>query len=366
MTSHSHAGLPAHGGDVHSLARRLGRPLEEILDFSASINPLGPPPELPRRLAEDMGLLLRHYPSPRSAELTGRLAARLGLEPGRLMMGNGSTELIHLLPRLRERGRALFIAPFFGEYAAAVDAAGWSRDWLAGRPDDGFVPDGEALAARLAEGYDLVFMANPTNPGGALMPGELIVDLAEAQARRGGLLVLDEAFIDFAPGSSCVGLLGDLPGLAILGSLTKFYALPGLRLGFLAGRADLVAELTRFQPPWSVNALSQAAGLICLEAADHVDRTHVLMAAERPRFSAALAGLGLRVYPGAANYLLARLDGGGRSAEDVCRALAEKGILARNCDNYLGLEPGHLRFSVRLPRENDRLLDALAGILGRR
>ena len=360
-----------HGGNVHALARRLGVEAQAVLDFSASINPLGPPPTVIEALAGGLDHLLVNYPEPRAETLAAEIAARLGLSEERIVVGNGSTELIHLLPRAvgrrSEAGRALIVAPAFSEYSSALEREGWSVEHFLCRPEDGLAPDMEALKERLAgqdhPGFLLVFLGQPANPTGVLTDPAGLAACARIQERRGGLLIVDEAFIDFAPQYSLAGVLGELPAGIILRSLTKFYALPGLRLGFLAASEEVAARLRNLQPPWSVNALAQAAGRLCLEAKDYAKKTRKTVAAERSRLTRKLEGLGLRVVPSAANYLAGRLGDHHPPADQVMEALARQAILVRDCADFVGLGPGWLRFSVRLAQENERLVKALAEAL---
>jgi len=353
----------SHGGDVHKLARRLGLAPEQVIDFSASINPLGPPPAVLEGLSQGLDFLLRNYPEPLADSLAQALGRRLGLEPEWILPGNGSTELIHLLPRALPGRRALILAPAFGEYEAALGRAGWTVEHFPCPPEGGFQPDPETLLRRLEDSFDLVFLAQPGNPSGAVADRDLVLELAGRQAQQGGWLVADEAFIDFAPGCSLVPDLPGQPGLVVLRSLTKFYGLPGLRLGFLAARPELVERLRALKEPWSVNALAQRAGLICLEEEEFAARTRALIERERPRLAAELEELGCRVWPSAANYLLFRLDPGHPPAGRVVEGLARRGLLVRDCANFIGLGPGWLRVSVRLAGENDRLLEELARVL---
>jgi len=356
-----------HGGRVHDLALRLGLDPAEIMDFSSNINPLGPPSTALEILRQRMDFLLRAYPPPRAQALTQGLAAKLGISPDNLLMGNGATELIHLLPRFKGRGRALIVEPAFSEYRAGLEAAGWEiEDHLwppGGVPEDPSAELGK-LKAKLEDGYDLVFLGRPANPGGGLPDRELVLGLARAQAGR-GLLVIDEAFIDFCPQESLVPDLGAHPALVILGSLTKFYAIPGLRLGYLAGPARIVERLRELQPPWTVNGLAQEVGLACLDQAEYGRKTRALIRVGQEFLSRELAALRLTVFPSAANYLLLRLAPGHPPVREVVDKLAAKAILVRDCSNYRGLKEGYLRVAVKKEEENRVLVQALAQVLSR-
>ncbi|HEY5976060.1 MAG TPA: aminotransferase class I/II-fold pyridoxal phosphate-dependent enzyme, partial [Geobacteraceae bacterium] len=173
-----------HGGTVFAVARELGVAPEEILDFSASINPLGPAPGVREALAAAFDRL-GHYPDDTAAELTAALAAWHGLDPAQVGVANGSTELIYLLPRLVAGSRALVVAPPFSEYAKSLSRAGWQVDYFFLSPDDSFALSLSALTERLATGYDLLILANPGNPTGALVPLAQVAGLLEACQQAG-------------------------------------------------------------------------------------------------------------------------------------------------------------------------------------
>ena len=351
-----------HGGKIHALAAELKVDPKRILDFSASINPLGPPEGMTRALGSGLESLILHYPPAGAEYLQEELADHLGLAPESLLVGNGSTELIHLLPRLESLPRALIIEPAFSEYRAGLAACGWEVEPFLCREEAGFVPD-EAdrvgLLKKAEEGFGLIFLGRPANPSGTLTDPGLVLDLARAQEGR-GLLAVDEAFIDFRPGESLLSHIADHPGLAVLGSLTKFYAMPGLRLGWLAAAPSAAERLRRLQPPWSVNILAQEAGRYCLaHHKEYAVQTRSLIEQARADLAADLARLGLAVLPSTANYLLVRLARAHPSAAELARRLRQELILIRDCSNYQGLSDRFFRVSVRLPEENRRLIAAL-------
>src|SRR6266567_7851536 len=293
-----------HGGNVFAVARQLGVQPEEILDFSASINPLGPPSGVREAVAAAFERLV-HYPDSDCTELTAALAHHHGMAPANVCVANGSTELIFLIPRLVAGGRALLIAPTFSEYAVALRQAGWEYDQFVLPHDQGFPLSLGALREELAKGYALLFLCNPGNPTGRLYGREEVAELLLLCREAGTLLVLDEAFMDFCEEGSAKDLMVASGAGVVLRSMTKFYAMPGLRLGYALAAAPLTERLMALRPPWSVGTLAQAAGLAALADLAHGASTLAYVAAERAVLAAALAELrGVRVYPGAANYLL--------------------------------------------------------------
>ncbi|HEY6873824.1 MAG TPA: threonine-phosphate decarboxylase CobD [Geobacteraceae bacterium] len=351
-----------HGGNVFAVARALGVQPEAILDFSASINPLGPPPGVRDAVAAAFDRL-GHYPDSGCTELTAALARRHGVGQENVCVANGSTELIFLLPRLVAKGRALLVSPTFSEYAVALRQAGWECDRFVLPHDDSFPLRLDLLREDLAKGYALLFLCNPGNPTGRLYGREEVAALLALCREAGTLLVLDEAFMDFCEEGSAKDLVVASGAGVVLRSMTKFYAMPGLRLGCALAAAPLAERLMALRPPWSVGTLAQAAGIAALADGGHGARTLGCVAAERAVLLEGLAGLpGVRVYPGAANYLLVRLTNGMTAASLQERLLPER-ILIRDCANFAGLDERFFRVAVRSREENGRLLAALRGFL---
>jgi threonine-phosphate decarboxylase len=351
-----------HGGNVFAIARSLGVPPEEILDFSASINPLGPAPGVREKVAAAFGRLV-HYPDSDCAELREALAQHHGLTSENICVANGSTELIYLLPRLAEGKRALVIAPPFSEYARALTRDGWETDYLVLASADGFTLPLERLGEALRKGYELLILGNPGNPTGRLYPLPEVEALYRLCHAAGCFLVLDEAFMDFCEEGSARHFTTGREGILVLRSLTKFYAVPGLRLGYAIGSPEIIARLAMLREPWSVNTLAQAAGLASLADADYAAATLKIIAAERAHLTAGLAAIpGLHPFPAAANYILVECVPARESGELAERLLAER-ILIRCCGSFVGLDHHFFRVAVRTRKENDRLLAALAAVI---
>jgi threonine-phosphate decarboxylase len=354
-----------HGGTIFAVARELGLQPEELLDFSASINPLGPPTGVWPAI-EAAFRRVGHYPDSGCAELRLHLAGRHGLAPEQVVAANGSTELIHLIPRLERfpKRKALLVGPTFAEYGHGLELAGWSRDYLFLSPADGFSLDLQRLQAALAGGYDLLYLCNPGNPTGRLYPREEVARLLKLCREAGTFCVLDEAFMDFREEESAVELLADNDHVLILRSMTKFFGFPGLRLGYALGSKGLIAGLERLRPPWSVGTLAQAAGVAALADREHETRTREIVATGRQQLVEGLATIpGLTIYPGAANYLLVALPGGMAASELRRRLLGER-ILIRDCGNFAGLDGRYFRVAVRSRGENERLLHGIRGAMG--
>lgn len=356
-----------HGGNLRHLAAISGRRPEDILDFSASINPLGPPEWLREELSAATGLLA-HYPDPDCAELIAAAQARYGAPASEIVAGNGSTELLHAACALAAHmgyTRAVIPAPAYGDYARAARAAGLETEEVVlaepQRAEDGFALDFARLNGHPGQPA-LILLCSPNNPTGATL--DMAALRAFAAARPDCLLVVDEAYADFVPDLD--RLTADRPGNVVtLLSLTKFYAVPGLRLGLALAAPDLAAGLRARVLPWSVNTLAQAVGARALADAGYAAASVEAMDALRRGLAGGLAALpGVRVYPSAANFLLGRLPDTGPDAADLARRLlVEHGVAIRVCADFAGLTDRHFRVAVRGEADNGRLLDGLAAVL---
>jgi threonine-phosphate decarboxylase len=346
---------PPHGGDVYHLARTLGLALGDLLDFSANINPLGIPPGLADAAQAALKEIV-HYPDRRVLALRRDLAAYHGLSPEAILVGNGSTELIYLAARALRPGRGLIVTPAFSEYEQALRVA---------QVPVAFHPTDEAhdftLHKVLEPGAgDLVFLAHPASPSGALLAPELFLAVAARVQAAGAYLLLDEVFVDFVEEASFKTYLGRFPRLLILRSFTKFFGIPGMRLGYLLGAPELVAPLAGEQEPWSVNTMAQVMGRACLADKEYRHRTRALITREREFLLEGLAALpGLTPFPSAANYLLVKLTRPGASAARLRRRMLAQGIVIRDASNFRGLDERFFRLAVRRREENARLLQAL-------
>ena len=350
-----------HGGNIRKLADEAGRPAREILDFSANINPLGPPEWLRAVVSRALDDVV-HYPDPGSEALVQAIARKHGVGTGEVLAGNGSSEIFSVLPRAVPATRAVIPVPSYSEYAASARQAGLPIKEIVRSESDGFAVDPGKLGA-VVEDHDLVYLGQPNNPTGQpIDPNELRRLAGDHPAAT---FIVDEAFADFVAGID--SLVRDRPdNVVVLRSMTKFYAIPGLRLGYAVAEPSLAAALRQLLPPWSVNSLAQAVGEAALKDEDYARRTNEVVIKEREWLSERLQSIGdLHVYPGAANFLLLRIDRSDTDAPGLGKRLIEQGIAIRVCDNFSGLDQRFFRVAVRTRAENERLCDALSGALGR-
>ena len=349
-----------HGGNVHDLSRATGKAVEDILDFSANINPLGPPAWLPGLIKAHIGSLV-HYPDPQCTDLVRTVAETYGLSRDEIVIGNGSSELLYIIPRVLGVRRALIPVPAYGDYALAAARAGLEVEKLPLREEEQFCLDLVALEARLRDG-EVVFIGQPANPTGYACPPEALRGLAARHRRT--KFIIDEAFADFLKDQDRL-LFRRPSNVIVLCSLTKFYAIPGLRLGYAVADRDIAQRIGELVPTWSVNTLAQAAGEKALRDREYQERSRKTTQVLREELIDAVESMpGLTVYPGEANFLLVRVDRDDLDAPAIARELIAEGIAIRLYDNCEGLGERFFRIAVRRAEENERLCEALTRIFG--
>lgn len=327
-----------HGGNVFEIARRRGWNWREIADFSASINPLGPSPTLRAAVMEAFDRVV-HYPEAYAGGLRARLAAHWNVDAACLLTGNGATDLIHFFARQMRPPRVSLAAPVFSEFHRAFPQADLVP-FDAGRwPTEG-----------------LIIVTRPANPTGALP------DLEAYLAATSNPVLIDESFLEFTGCESLMPRVTARPNLFVLRSLTKFYAIPGLRAGALAAAPETIARWMPAREPWQLNVLAEAAVMAAIGDEVHAARTVEFVAAERVWLAAELLQIpGLDPQPSVANYLLIGLA---QPAAPLVQALESAKVLVRNCSGWPGVPFDHaIRIAVRPRPENLRLLAALRGFL---
>lgn len=323
-----------HGGNLFAICREHGWDWREVLDLSASINPLGPAPGVREAIVGAVERIV-HYPERMAPVLAAKLAETWGVEPEQILLGNGATELIHFLARVWPDEAVALAVPTFSEFHRAWPRARCCR--FEDLPPEEAVASGQWPAARGRCG--LAVVTQPNNPTG------------EGRDLRGWQrpALVDESFIEFSERPSLVGLTRERRDLLVLRSLTKFYALPGLRVGALVGHPETIAALRDRREPWQVNALAEAAALAALADREWAERSRRLVAEER-RWLAV---------PTEANFYLHYTE----RATEMCRWFLERKVILRDCTGWPGLERPAVRFAIRTRPENCRVVAMLREFL---
>ena len=302
---------------------------------------------------------MSRYPDPYGEELKEALAKRQKMKPAELLLGNGSTQLIYLLCLALRPRKALVVGPAFSEHANALKLTGAKVRFLFLAADDDFKFSTEEFMGCWDKDDDMVFLTTPNSVTGQLIPRAEIEKIARIASMRKTFLVVDEAFVDFVEGESVKQLIRDNPYLLVLRSLTKYYALPGLRLGYILAHPRRVAQLAAYLEPWSVNGPAQKVALACLADRSFRLRTERWLQRERNFLAQALITLkGFHPYPSSTNFLLVRLANK-TDAGELRAFLLSKKILIRACNSFAGLGNDYFRVAVRRRNDNRQLLEAL-------
>jgi threonine-phosphate decarboxylase len=319
------------------------------------------------REAVDIPLLMK-YPDPELARLRAAISTHLGISESSIAVANGSAALLDAAIRGVGPKRCILPTPAFSEYRRALDSAHCVALEFPLEPQRNFLLDEPAFSAAIAkECPEMCIITNPHNPSGSLTARHAVEEIARSALSVGSVVLLDEAFIDYVPGETFTRTAGQSENLVVLRSLTKFYGMPALRVGFAVAAPDIASAMRAQLPSWPVTTLAANAAVEALQDSDYAARTRESNAREREHLSAALTDAGLRVFPSSANFLLVELPEGAPSAGNVRERMITKcGIIVRDCSTYKGMESGQfIRVAVRDRLDNERLVGALHLVLAR-
>ena len=334
----------------------------DITDFSVNINPLGLSKGLYGILPKNADYVL-HYPHPSSERLKRKLSILHGAGPENIAIGNGSIELIYLIPRAFKIKKALIITPTFSEYEFAVRSNDSTPIFLNTSEKDNFKIDYGKLAERLSH-CDAFFLCNPNNPTGTLLHSDQVLYLSRLARKQKSFLILDEAFIEFTEQPKSAAIISEAVkngSLVILRSQTKCFAIPGLRLGYAIGHKRIIERIAKLQYPWNVNGMAQLVGETVLANKVYMDRTRMFVDKERQYMFKRLGNIkGLKVYPSSANFILCKLQNAPiYGSIELTRRLLRDDIYIRACGNFRGLNVKFFRVAVKRRDDNVRLINSM-------
>jgi len=350
-----------HGAEVYSAAAESGFKTEDILDFSSSVNPLGPSKKALNAITGAFGRI-EAYPDSNSNALRQAIAAHFGrISPDNIIVGNGSTELMYLFAEvfLRRGEKALMPAPTFGEYESAVRKTGESVKFV--RIGGSFQIEAETFCREMV-GCKMIFLCNPNNPTSKLIPQETLIEILDAAAAQDILVFLDEDFLEFIDDEkdrTMIGKLNRYPNLFVLRSFTKLYGLTGLRCGYGIAHEDIINAMLCAKIPWNVNCLAQDAAIAALNDKEHLKLTLDLIKKEKVYLQNELSQLpGFRFTEPDANFFFIDIRDTGLTANVLKHRMLRQGILIRDCSSFVGLNEFYIRVAVKTHEENVRLIDA--------
>lgn len=352
--------MKTHGGDVYGVAKELGVGVEDCLDFSANIGPLGIPAKVKTAMEQAIAESI-HYPDPECRKLTGALGARLQVKPETILCGNGGADILYRIVYAAKPKKALLPAPSFLAYGEALLQVGAEISYY--HMDEGMAV-GEDILAMITDETDILFLCTPNNPTGLLIPSGLLEAVVERAGETGTRVVLDECFMDFVVEEKRRSLVRDTErfrNLVIVKSFTKLYGIPGIRLGYaVCSDLPFLQKMREAGQTWPVNSVAMAAGLAALREEKFAADTVEYVRREREWLAGELKSLGFLVYDGQADYLFFRAPG----QPDLYEKLLADHIIIRRCCNYVNLTAEHYRIAVKRHEENERLVQSLRIQLG--
>ncbi|MBU1122833.1 MAG: threonine-phosphate decarboxylase CobD [Candidatus Omnitrophota bacterium] len=357
----------SHGGNIHYYINNTSLPSKKMIDFSANINPLGLPKSVKETIIKNIKMIT-HYPQPHSDQLKIKLAAFHKINRNNLITGNGSIDLIYLIPRALRIKTGLIITPTFSEYETALQLNNARTIFFNVWKQNNFTID-ESTLIPLIKKADLVFLCNPNNPTGTILFRDKILNLLNVCREYNTFLVIDETFMNFAKAESRFSLLAEAPkykNLIILRSLTKFFAFAGLRLGYAVGNRETIKLLSQYQYPWNINFLAQIAGQKVIEETSYIKKSKDFIQKEKEYLYHQLNRIeGLKMYPPNVNFILGNLKSNAKikNVKTLSEKMAKKGILIRDCSNFRGLNNTFFRVAVKTRRQNEQLVRLLKSIL---
>lgn len=368
-----------HGSDLEKVAEYYGIRKEGIIGFAANVNPLGLSEHLKEELAKNLDCL-SSYPDRDYCGLRQAIGSYTGTDWHNIMVGNGSTELISLTIQFFRPKDAVVLGPSYSEYERELSLAGSEiRFYNLKESDDfristedlkEFLTDDPQAAGAGGQGYRrLLVLCNPNNPTSSAVSTAQMEELLGFCRSQRIFVMTDETYAEFAPDTekiTAIPLTEKFDNLIVLRGVSKFFAAPGLRLGYaVTGNEELKAEFTSKKNPWTVNSLAEAAGKIMFADTGYINETRRLISAERERICAGLDGIeNLKYYPPYANFILVHITGGDKNAQDLFEAAIRRGMMVRNCSSFHNLDGNYFRFCFMRPEDNDRLLDCIRSVFG--
>lgn len=352
-----------HGSDLEKIEQIYGIKKEDITSFSANVNPLGVSPKLRKTLSDKIDAITS-YPDREYTSLRKCIAAYANTDFANIIVGNGSTELISIFIQLKHPKKAVMIGPTYSEYEREVTLGGGSSLYYPLEESEDFKLNISSLKEELNSDVDLLVICNPNNPTSSAITRTEMKKILDICKQRDIFVMVDETYVEFAENMNAitsVPLTNIYNNILILRGISKFFAAPGLRLGYgICGNEDLLKEINKRKNPWTINSLAAIAGEIMFTDEEYISETKELISTERKRIYEILAACpNIKVYPPTANFVLFKIIKDGVTAMDLFETAIRKGFMIRNCSNFPFLDDKYVRFCFMSPKKNDALLKIL-------
>ncbi|MBU1162781.1 MAG: aminotransferase class I/II-fold pyridoxal phosphate-dependent enzyme [Proteobacteria bacterium] len=353
-----------HGGNIYQIASKLGCAPSEIIDMSSNVNPLGTMPGLINFLGDSMAEITT-LPEADSSGAVAAFADRYNIDPELVIAGNGTTQFIYSIPLALNTKKALILGPTYSDYADACKMHNADYTYLITEESESFEPDINKIEENIS-GCDTIFICNPNNPTGALIPSSNLESLCRSHPDI--FFIIDESYMPFVKSGEKISMIRiGLPNVIILNSMSKIFKIPGLRIGFLISSKNIIKKLEPFMLPWSVNSIAQAAVLYLMEKGDEVDvfikETRDFIEIEREIFISKFENISsIKLFPSTTTFILARLFGNYK-AQNICSYMSQYKILIRDCSNFRGLSDNFIRISLKTRDINMMVADKILSFL---
>ncbi len=352
-----------HGSDLEKIEKLYGIRKEDVISFSANVNPLGLSPRLKEHLARYLDCITT-YPDREYTSLRRCMAEYAGCEPEHIVVGNGSTELISLIIQIQKPKKAMILGPTYSEYEREIALGGGTTLYYPLQEKDGFRLDITNFTGKLDDSLDLLILCNPNNPTSTCIPREDMRRILDVCKEHDIDVMVDETYVEFVEQIdriSAVSLTAYYNNIVILRGTSKFFAAPGLRLGYaITGNRDLLRAMNQRKNPWTINSLAEAAGEWMFCDADYIGQTRELIAKERRRaYERFRKSDRFHAYEPMANFMLLRIRDSALTSADLFDRAIREGMMIRDCSTFPFLNNQYIRFCFMRPEDNDRLAECL-------
>lgn len=356
-----------HGSDLEAIEKCYHIKKEDIISFSANVNPLGISYQLRSTLADNLDAITT-YPDREYTALRTCIATYAGTQPENVIVGNGSTELISLFIQTKHPKKALVLGPTYSEYEREIALGGGTTLYYPLKEEHEFHMDVEDFCSHLSDQLELLVLCNPNNPTSTAITCSQMRRILDACLQYGIFVMVDETYVEFAPEEkdvTSIPLTNYYTNLIILRGTSKFFAAPGLRLGYaVTGNQDLIKAINTRKNPWTINSLAEIAGRLMFPDEEYIRHTRELICGERDRLYNELSTWdSVTVYEASANFILMKIRKPGVTSQDLFDHCIRKGLMIRDCSTFPFLDDHFVRFCVMLPEQNDRLLEAFREVL---
>ncbi len=356
-----------HGSDIEKICEYYHLEKEDITNFGANVNPLGLSSAVKEQTAAHLDVL-SSYPDREYASLRRVLSDYCGIPADFILPGNGSSELIALLIEARAPKRTLILGPTYSEYSRELSFSGSSQEYYHLKEEQDFVLDISDLCDTLESGgYDFLILCNPNNPTSSAILRDDMEQLLSFCSQRDIFVMIDETYAEFAPdiaAVTAVPLTESFSNLCILRGVSKFFAAPGMRLGYaVTGNQAFLKKMKNKQIPWSLNSIGAYAGELLFQDKEYIEKTRSLILSERRRMYDTLSQCSTyKTYRPYANFLLLKIQKKEITAFDVFETCIKNGLMIRDCSSFQCLDGEFIRFCIMMPEDNSRLLKVLQSI----